>query len=349
VSDVTPLKQLGVGLAVAVLIDATVVRGVLVPASMQLLGRWNWWSPLATRHRPPLPPRRADTPPTGARPPQQPPDPCRPVNHLLPKGPHPMRHLRALLPWAAQIVFAKRTVPRMTPGIAADLATYDEAYLQEHIPALREVERRLLQVPPDRQGMRWIHEQDAVLFHAEHTFDLPFESFVSRVDIGHVAQSTATRWVSRRRSSIVITWARAACSTSTSSRCRSRTTPLPRQGGARRLQARDDRALRRRAARLDPQRAQPQRLGCLRRRRHDLLPVTGRLGDGRHLLRLPELPRAAAVARHTPGRWTWFMTIVTESAYRQFGTTMWRSIEDCYYGRDFHIGRPTPVLAGQSR
>lgn len=44
-SDVTPLKQLGVGLAVAVLIDATLIRGVLVPASMQLMGRWNWWLP----------------------------------------------------------------------------------------------------------------------------------------------------------------------------------------------------------------------------------------------------------------------------------------------------------------
>lgn len=44
-SDVTPVKQIGVGLALAVLIDATVVRGVLVPASMQLMGRWNWWFP----------------------------------------------------------------------------------------------------------------------------------------------------------------------------------------------------------------------------------------------------------------------------------------------------------------
>jgi len=44
-SDVTPLRQLGVGLALAVLIDATVVRGVLVPASMQLMGRLNWWFP----------------------------------------------------------------------------------------------------------------------------------------------------------------------------------------------------------------------------------------------------------------------------------------------------------------
>jgi RND superfamily putative drug exporter len=38
-------KQFGVGLAVAVLIDATIVRGVLLPASMKLLGDWNWYVP----------------------------------------------------------------------------------------------------------------------------------------------------------------------------------------------------------------------------------------------------------------------------------------------------------------
>jgi uncharacterized membrane protein YdfJ with MMPL/SSD domain len=38
-------KQLGVGLAVAVLIDATIVRGVLLPATMKLLGDWNWYLP----------------------------------------------------------------------------------------------------------------------------------------------------------------------------------------------------------------------------------------------------------------------------------------------------------------
>jgi RND superfamily putative drug exporter len=39
------IKQLGVGLAVAVLIDATLIRGVLLPASMKLLGSWNWYLP----------------------------------------------------------------------------------------------------------------------------------------------------------------------------------------------------------------------------------------------------------------------------------------------------------------
>jgi RND superfamily putative drug exporter len=39
------LQQLGFGLAVAVLIDATVIRAVLVPAAMKLLGEWNWYLP----------------------------------------------------------------------------------------------------------------------------------------------------------------------------------------------------------------------------------------------------------------------------------------------------------------
>jgi uncharacterized membrane protein YdfJ with MMPL/SSD domain len=42
---VIDLKQLGVGLAVAVLLDATIIRGVLLPAAMALLGEWNWYLP----------------------------------------------------------------------------------------------------------------------------------------------------------------------------------------------------------------------------------------------------------------------------------------------------------------
>jgi uncharacterized membrane protein YdfJ with MMPL/SSD domain len=39
------IKQMGVGLAVAVLLDATIIRGVLLPATMKLLGKWNWYLP----------------------------------------------------------------------------------------------------------------------------------------------------------------------------------------------------------------------------------------------------------------------------------------------------------------
>jgi uncharacterized membrane protein YdfJ with MMPL/SSD domain len=61
-------KQFGVGLATAILIDATIVRAVLLPASMKLLGDWNWYLPqwlhwLPQRERrtdPPAPQRKPE-------------------------------------------------------------------------------------------------------------------------------------------------------------------------------------------------------------------------------------------------------------------------------------------------
>jgi uncharacterized membrane protein YdfJ with MMPL/SSD domain len=46
------LKELGVGLGVAILVDATIVRLVVVPAAMRLLGEWNWWLPGRSSARP---------------------------------------------------------------------------------------------------------------------------------------------------------------------------------------------------------------------------------------------------------------------------------------------------------
>jgi RND superfamily putative drug exporter len=43
------IKQLGVGLALAVIVDASIVRTILVPATMKLLGEWNWWAPAPLR------------------------------------------------------------------------------------------------------------------------------------------------------------------------------------------------------------------------------------------------------------------------------------------------------------
>ena len=39
------IKMLGIGTVVAVAVDAALVRTLLVPATMRLLGRWNWWAP----------------------------------------------------------------------------------------------------------------------------------------------------------------------------------------------------------------------------------------------------------------------------------------------------------------
>ncbi len=58
------LKQMGVGLAAAVLIDATIIRGVLLPASMKMLGKWNWWMPRSLGWLPSLGEGRAEVPAT---------------------------------------------------------------------------------------------------------------------------------------------------------------------------------------------------------------------------------------------------------------------------------------------
>jgi len=50
--ELVVIKQLGFGLATAVLVDATIVRSVLLPATMRLLGDWNWWLPRFLRWLP---------------------------------------------------------------------------------------------------------------------------------------------------------------------------------------------------------------------------------------------------------------------------------------------------------
>lgn len=58
-SSIVFIKELGVGTALAVVVDATLVRALLVPSLMALLGRWNWWAPepLRSLHHRGLPPR----------------------------------------------------------------------------------------------------------------------------------------------------------------------------------------------------------------------------------------------------------------------------------------------------
>jgi len=49
VSSVFFMKEIALGMAVGVLLDATVVRALLVPSLMRLLGEWNWWAPAPLR------------------------------------------------------------------------------------------------------------------------------------------------------------------------------------------------------------------------------------------------------------------------------------------------------------
>jgi len=73
------LKELGVGLAAAVLIDATIVRGVLLPASMKVLGDWNWYLPSWLEWLPRMGSEAPDLPPADAPDPGEPRKPPKPA------------------------------------------------------------------------------------------------------------------------------------------------------------------------------------------------------------------------------------------------------------------------------
>ncbi|MEU6592248.1 MMPL family transporter [Streptomyces sp. NPDC046881] len=103
-SRVSLLQFFGIGAGLGVLLDASLVRGVLVPAFMRLAGGWNWWAPrpfgAGTRTGPPSsgpaqePPRRpghAGTPPAHPPPPPPPRPSPPPSPSPSPSSPHPSR------------------------------------------------------------------------------------------------------------------------------------------------------------------------------------------------------------------------------------------------------------------
>ena len=60
-SDLLMVKEIGLALATAVTLEATVTRMLLVPATMSLLGRWSWWAPQRLRRIDDGPPRSPTT------------------------------------------------------------------------------------------------------------------------------------------------------------------------------------------------------------------------------------------------------------------------------------------------
>ncbi|MGI8316441.1 MMPL family transporter [Halobacillus mangrovi] len=53
-TGVVPVKQIGIGIAIAIFIDATIIRLLLVPSLMKLLGDWNWWLPFSKKNQKPV-------------------------------------------------------------------------------------------------------------------------------------------------------------------------------------------------------------------------------------------------------------------------------------------------------
>jgi hypothetical protein len=87
---------------------------------------------------------------------------------------------------AAQINFAKSTVSRKRLPLRLDLGEYRSPDFRYDTASAEKVQLQLEDVLLNEEGMRWIHEPDAVLFYGVRTLDVPYDDFVARVDISRV-------------------------------------------------------------------------------------------------------------------------------------------------------------------
>ncbi len=239
-----------------------------------------------------------------------------------------------------QILFAKQTVPRREYPFDLRLENFSDADYTRVIPSLREVERRLRGVPTDAQGLRWIHLPDTVLFLGERTLDIPYENFITQVNISHVGQfyrdslSASTVVVARDEQGRPL-------------RQGVRVVALPQPNYA---------------SFMGKGNLDVYKLESIEHGEHEqrvwMLTVHSPNGsavcddgyvsfkrskDGARtvvaFLACQNFPVPPLMALAHLDRWTWFKSRVTESAYRRFFNQMIANIMDCYRGIDFRVGR----------
>ena len=241
---------------------------------------------------------------------------------------------------APKIMFAKGTVIRDGYPFNLNLDNYSPEDYEKIIPSLQEYEQRLLKVPGNSEGMHWIHLPDTVLFYSQRVFNLPYDTFISRVNICHIGEfyrdsiSFATEIVERD-------------DLDRPTRQAVRIVALPQPNYAA-LMGKGN---------LDVYKLEKidyseneQRLWMLTVKSpngsavcDDGLTSFNRTEDGKgtivSFLACQNFPVPPLMALSRIDKWTWFKNTVTEQAYRDFCNTMMQNIQDRYDGRDFRVGR----------
>ena len=100
------------------------------------------------------------------------------------------RLLTDFAPWtwlkAAQVWLFKNTLARKRLPIKLDVDPFRSPAFHYDIASAVEVHQRLLKVPLNGEGMRWIHKEDGAFFYAVRDLDLPYDQFIRRVDVSRV-------------------------------------------------------------------------------------------------------------------------------------------------------------------
>jgi hypothetical protein len=242
---------------------------------------------------------------------------------------------------AAQITLAKSTVSRKRLPIRLDLTELRSPDFRYDTASAEKVQLQLEEVPLNEEGMRWIHEPDAVLFYGVRTLDVPYDEFVARVDISRVGDCF--------RDVLGIT-----------------TTVLSRNAAGRPLLQ-----VERIAAlaqpnytafygkdELDVYKLEWMEYGPDEQRnwmRTIYSPNSSTSTDDGYLAfcRIPgenrtrivfvarqSFPRPRLLVLIRLDRWTWLRTVLTEDGYRRFWNDTMKNIVARYEGRQIGVGRP---------
>jgi hypothetical protein len=240
-----------------------------------------------------------------------------------------------------QIMCAKHTILREDSPFELDLEMCESSDYDAILPWLHDIEERLKKTPVNAQGMRWIHCGNTVLFHGQRVIRVPYDSFVSRVDITNVAPFyrdclSATKSVAEYDE----------CGRHLRQGVRIVALPQPNYAAFFGKPNLDVYKLQTIAYSEDEQRVwmvtvhSPNKSAVcddgylsFSRAPDDIGTVVTMLG----CQNFPVPPLMAATGLH---RWTWFKNLLVENAYRRFFNVMITNIRDCYDGNEFRIGRP---------
>lgn len=241
---------------------------------------------------------------------------------------------------AAQIVLAKPTVRRKQPPVTLDLSEYAAPGYVYDTNSLARIQRLMQALPADARGMRWIHEGESVLFYVEHDLEIPYDEFVSRVDIAHVG--LLFRDVLGITTDVL---ARDEQGRSTLQMERIAALAQPNYTAFMGKDELDVYKLERLDYGPDEQR---NWMRTVHSPNGSAVCDDGYLAFGRHdggrrtqirFLACQQFPIPPVMALLRMDRWRWLRRVLTQSAYRRFyGQTM-DNLQAVYEGRDHRVGR----------
>ena len=243
---------------------------------------------------------------------------------------------------ATQIALAKPTLGRKRLPIRLNLDEYRNEEFRYDTTSVETVHKLLQDVPLNNEGLRWIHEDDGVLFYAEVFVDAPFDEFVARCDISRVGDcfrdvlginTQVIRRDEAGRPTLQI----------------ERIAALAQPNYAAFL-GKDE---------LDVYKLEFQEYGPDQQRNYmrtvcspnastwvdDSFMEFSRTPDGDRtrivFVARQAFPRPRLMVLARLDRWDWFRTVVTEDAYRRFWSDTLNNMLNRYEGQEVGIGRPS--------